>query len=224
MNSTIPPYPAGVVAVPEPIERTAFFPGGLGLWMEEHRRVFTFPAGQTMVVGQDFNTLKTYNCVRKLKSELNASPTWRALRQVLGVFDIPVENCFFTNVYMGLRAIGPETGRFPGARDAAFIDRCIKFFNRQLAVARPKLILTLGLAPLRALGPPLSGIKRPKTLTACDSVFTLDLPHGRTSLVALTHPSMYKRNVVRRRFAQFAGIEAEKAMVRDARAAAGWRL
>ena len=67
IDSTIPPYPAGVVPVPEPIERTAFFPGGLGLWMEECGVSSEFPTGQIMVVGQDFNTVATYNRARALK-------------------------------------------------------------------------------------------------------------------------------------------------------------
>jgi hypothetical protein len=149
MHSTVQPYPTGVVAVPEPIERTAFFPGGLGLWMEERAVLNEFPTAQIMVVGPDFNTVATYECARALKSEVGSSRTWQNLRRIFELFNIPLQCCFFTNVYMGLRAIGRETGRFPGARDPAFVDRCINFFRRQMVVARPKLILTLGLEPLR---------------------------------------------------------------------------
>jgi uracil-DNA glycosylase len=218
MNSTIPPYPPGVVAVPEPIERTAFFPGGLGLWMEERSASSQLSMGQIMVVGQDFNTVAAYNCARLLGSEVDSSRTWQNLRRVLAQFNVPLECCFFTNVYMGLRAGGPETGRFPGVRDAAFVDRCIGFFTRQITFVRPKLVLTLGLEPLRALAPRIFRIKAPSTLSACDQVYgPLRLPHGDVTVVALTHPSLYYANVGRRRYAGFAGIEAEKAMVDCAR-------
>ena len=59
MASTIPPYPRAVVPVPEPIVGTAFFPGGLGLWLDEDDGVQQFPK-EVMVVGQDFNTVTTY--------------------------------------------------------------------------------------------------------------------------------------------------------------------
>src|SRR5207248_9450617 len=79
LDSVVPPYPAGIVAVPQPIEGTAFFPGGLGLWMEGRGVSSEFPAGQIMVVGQDFNTVATYNRARLLQSEVGTSRTWQNL-------------------------------------------------------------------------------------------------------------------------------------------------
>src|SRR5438067_182579 len=171
VDSIVPPYPAGIVAVSQPIEGTAFFPGGLGLWREGRGSSSEFPTGQIMVVGQDFNTVGTYNRARTLKSEVDISQTWQNMRRVFGLFDIRVECCFFTNVYMGLRAAGPETGRFPGARDPAFVDRCVAFFGRQVTVARPRLIITLGLEPIRVLARCMLGIKAPSTLSACNRIY-----------------------------------------------------
>ena len=223
MESMVQPYATGVVAVPELIERTAFFPGGLGLWMEKGAVLTQFPVRQIMVVGQDFNTLAKYEAARALKSEVGSSRTWQNLQRVFARFNIPLQRCFFTNVYMGLRAVGPETGRFPGARDPAFVDRCINFFQRQMIVARPKLILTLGWEPLRVLAPRVFGIKAPATLSACDEIYSpVHFPHGDGAVVALTHPSLYNANVFRRRYAGFVGIEAEKAMVDAARSVVRW--
>ena len=223
MEASLPPHPAGVAAVPAPIERTAFFPGGLGLWMEGHDREFEFPIGQCMVVGQDFNPVKTYRRAREAKSEVNSSRTWQILRQLLATFHIPLESCFYTNVYMGLRARGLEIGRFPGANDAHFVDRCSAFFARQLAVAQPKLILMLGMEPLRALGNPLFGIEATRTISACETIYApLPFGYGNVAVVVLTHSSLYHATVGRRRYAGFVGAEAEKAMVRDAKTAVAW--
>ena len=150
MSKAVSPFPEGVVDVPEPIPGTAFFPGGYGLWLEENVRP-PFPTGQIMVVGQDFNSEKAYKKARDAGTEVNLSSTWDILKKILPASGVSLEDCFFTNLYMGLREGGPEAGRFPGARDKDFVERCIKFFKHQLEVARPKLILTLGAEPFRVL-------------------------------------------------------------------------
>jgi uracil-DNA glycosylase len=222
MGSAVAPFPRGVLAVPKPIEGTAFFPGGLGLWMEKTDRDCDFPTGGCMVVGQDFNTVATYERALQNRSEIGASQTWRVLSRLLVRFNIRPEWCFYTNAYMGLRAAGPETGRFCGARDKDFVNRCAKFFSRQLAVARPRLILMLGMEPLRVFGPRLFGIEAPRTLTACDNLYPrVCLDYGDAAIVVLTHPSLYYANVGRRRYLHFVGADAEAAMVRDAMSGIG---
>ena len=125
---------------------------------------------------------------------------------------------------MGLRQGTGTTGRFPGARDAAFVDRCRQFFLRQVEIQRPRLILTLGtwvpafLAPLSvqlkawekvrsmisldAVGPLVSDVRFQNTTSSC-------------TVVALTHPSLRGPNVGRRRFRTFIGHEAEVEMLRE---------
>lgn len=175
-----------------------------------------------MIVGQDFNTVAAYELARRERSELGVSQTWKVLRRLLGRFNIRPERCFYTNAYMGLRVSGPETGRFCGARDSNFVNRCAIFFGRQLAVARPRLILLLGREPLCMLGPRLLGIQPPSTLMACDNFYPrVDLSHGYAAVVVLTHPSLYHANVGRRRYRGLVGADAEAAMVRDATAAIG---
>ena len=117
---------------------------------------------------------------------------------------------------MGLREGGRETGRFPGARDKGFVQRCLAFFIKQLDVIQPKLILTLGLEPIRVLATHLFHEAAPKSLTSCADIYrSVSLPHGRVTVVALTHPSFYHANVWRRRYGQLTGAESEKGMIAD---------
>lgn len=227
MQAAVRPFPPGVSAVPEPIQGTAFFPGGLGLWFESPTtdHDVDFPTGGCMVVGQDFNSIAAYERARQKGSELGTSPTWQVLRRLLTRFGLQPERCFYTNAYMGLRIEGREIGRFPGYRDSEFVTRCAMFFRRQLSVARPRLILTLGMEPLRMLGSRVFGIQVPRTLTACDNIYRrVNLDHGVAVLVVLTHPSLYSANVWRRRYYHFTGEEAEAAMVQDAILASGLSL
>ena len=216
MARTFPPYPKGVVPVPERIRGTAFFPGGLGLWLDE-RGSAEPDTPEVMVVGQDFNTLASYENARKEGSEIKTSRTWQNIEKIFPKLGLSFRNCFCTNFYMGLRENGPETGVFPGARGPEFVQRSARFFERQLDVMKPKLIVTLGLAPLAALGKHVFHVPTPPTLSRCVDVYR-DLPaaHGPVALVALTHPSLYFANVGRRRFQCLAGIDAERAMVLSA--------
>jgi len=215
MKKAVSPFPKGVEEVPAPIRGTAFFPGGLGLWSENGKPV-EFPAGQIMIVGHDFNSKRAYEEAVELGTEIDISRTWQVLRELLGNFGISPDRCFFTNVYMGLRQAEPETGTFPGARDPNFVTRCVNFFKRQLEVARPKLILTLGAAPFRVLAKNfIIHETTPKTLTACSKIYTVSLGYGDATFVALTHPSFYGMNVTRRRYGQLAGRDAEKAMIHE---------
>jgi hypothetical protein len=218
----VEPYPLGVQGVPHPIKGTAFFPGGLGLLVDEDETRGVFPEDSIMVVGQDFNSVLAYERARSKGTEVGLSTAWRILSDVFSAGSIPLRQCFFTNVYMGLRTHGPETGRFPGARDRAFVGRCVEFFNRQLEAVKPRLIMTLGIEPLRVLARAgVFSIPVPKTLSECEGLY-LDVPliHGRATVVALTHPSFRHLNVGRRKYGDFIGSDAEKALIAAAREAA----
>lgn len=188
ITKAVSPFPEGVEDVCVPIEGTAFFPGGLGLWLPENGTPVPFPSGQIMIVGQDFNSKRAYAEALQKGTEVGPNPTatWRELLNVLRLSGISLDRCFFTNLYMGLRTEKPETGRFPGARDKEFVARCINFFKRQLEVARPKLILTLGWEPFRVLAKNYFHETRPKTLTACSKIYTVPLGYGDATFVALT--------------------------------------
>jgi uracil-DNA glycosylase family 4 len=170
-----------------------------------------------MIVGQDFNTAATYEIARQRGSEFKSSRTWRNIRTVFPKLGLSLRKCFFTNFYMGLRERGPETGRFPGARDRNFVQCCAQFFGRQMEVMRPQVIVTLGLAPLREIGRELFQLQTPKVLSECVDVYIgLAAAHGRVALVALTHPSLYFANVRRGRFLGHQGFDAEAAMIQQA--------
>ena len=107
------------------------------------------PVGGVMVVGQDFDTYASFNESLAKGGEVlfdeeerstSSSATWRTLMELLPRFHIPLERCFFTNAYMGLRKDGSPTGRFIGSRDPDFTARCRMFFRKQLVAQRPRLI------------------------------------------------------------------------------------
>jgi uracil-DNA glycosylase len=215
MRSAVSPFPEGIADVPEPIRGTAFFPGGLGLWLHENG-LGESPIGQIMIVGQDFNSEGVYEQARRDGTEVGSSATWKALQKLLPASGISLSQCFFTNLYMGLRKGGSEAGTFPGARDRRFVQRCLAFFIKQLEVVRPKLILTLGVEPFRVLANHLFNVPVAKTLSACVDIYrSLPLAHGSVTVVALTHPSFYDANVWRRKYGRLSGAEAEKAMIAD---------
>ena len=214
VGQTVCDYPDGVVAVPEPVSGTAFFPGGLGLWMGDNS--ITDVPKPIMIVGQDFNSVRTYQRIRAKGSEVGTSPTWRNLLTILGAANISPDSCFFTNVYMGLRSSGPETGLFPGSRDSTFVNQCMWSLAKQIEMVRPQVIVTLGLEPLRVLAKRFFDFQPPKRISDCDQIYAaLRLPHGPVSLVALTHPSLYYSNVRRRRYAGSTGVQAEVLMLKS---------
>lgn len=210
MRDTFRTWPAGVVPVPAPITGTAFFPGGLGYYVGEPGEC------DVMVVGQDFNTKAKYCIARREGSEMKSSQSMKNLVKVFEKLELSLGRCFFTNFYMGLRADGPETGPFPGGRDAAFTRRCAEFFRRQMASVKPRIIVTLGLAPLQRVGKDVFGLEIPNTLSACSTVYKgLSAPDGKVTLVGITHPSLYDANVGKRRFLGKTGKDAEIAMIRE---------
>jgi uracil-DNA glycosylase len=221
VDSAVSPYPPGVVPVPQAIPGTAFFPGGLGLWLESEQSPQSAAQGRILVVGQDFNTVAAYNRVFEVGTEIKTSRTWRNLRSILFEAQLPLKSCVFTNFYMGLRENGPETGIFPGAKDSEFSDRCRKFFDHQVVIWQPRLIVTLGLPALRALSV-ICNLPTHACLRDCNRIFTnVPFGHGPVEIVALTHPSLYGANVGRRHYERLTGRQAEQSMIADAIAASG---
>src|SRR5438132_1116826 len=97
-------YPPGVVRIPKAIVGTSFFPGGYGLWNPEATLPLPrFPLGEVMILGHDFHSESGYQESLGRGFESQSQPTWNNLRGVLKRADIPLEDCFFTNVNMGLR-------------------------------------------------------------------------------------------------------------------------
>lgn len=220
-------YPSGVVPVPEPIPGRAFFPGGYGLWeATPGGSLPTFPTRGVMVLGHDFHSEAGYRESLRLGAERETMPTWRNLLALLGDVGIAPRQCFFTNLFMGLRAGTATTGAFPGAADAAFVAHCQRFLLDQLSEQRPALLLTLGVhvpPVVGTLSPELSewaigrGLKHLDAVGAARRDVTFPGIDGLTTVaVALTHPSLRHASVRHRRFGGLAGHAAEVQMLRAA--------
>jgi hypothetical protein len=230
----ISPYPDGVVPVTQRIEGTAFFPGGAGLWgMEPDTPLPPMPIGQVMVLGHDFDTEVGYQQSLAQRGENLKSPTWRNLLWLLNQVQVSPATCFFTNAYMGLRAGNSNvTGRFPGARSPGFVQQCQAFLAYQIAVQRPRLILTLGRyvpAVIASLSADLAGWARCTSFRVLDTQAQSLIPcaeFGRTmpvkaAVIGLTHPSIWHRCVLGRCYGALRGKEAELQMLQDAIEVAG---
>ncbi len=219
-------YPDGCLQVPAPIAYTSFFPGGLGLWNPARSDVLAeFPVGGVMVLGHDFHSERGYEKSLELGMESPNQPTWRSLTKMLREAGVPLESCFFTNFYMGLRLGAATTGRYPGSLSPRFVTECRDFLRVQLEVQQPRLVLVLGawvpslVAPLgRGLEPWTSRT----TLREIDErglsiLSNVQLHSGGSSVwAALSHPSFYPRSASGRVFRGHEGREAHELLVTEA--------
>jgi uracil-DNA glycosylase len=230
--SFVEPYPSGVLAVPQQIPGSNFFPGGAGVWCGDATIVPPLPVGEVMVLGQDFHTLAGYNDVLNQATESFSDPTWRNLLQLLDRVPIERSHCFFTNVYMGLREADSATGPFAGSSNDGFVYRCRRYFLRQLATQKPRLLLALGqpvLEFLAPLSPDLKAWERPAgTFRKRDKAGNSLIPKARfagasleCAIVSLLHPCFRPSNLRHRRWRGLEGDSAELALIRDGKDAAG---
>lgn len=229
--ASVAPYPPGlVVPVPELMKGRAFFPGGIGLIREPgSTELPRWPLNGVMILGHDFDTLANYRKSLKRGGESAKSPTWGTVLDVLQKANIDHGECFFTNVYMGLREHGKNSGPFPGRHDTAYVDRCLVFLAVQFAAQKPRLIVVLG-APAFALIAKrlgdLSDWRAAKTFADIDRIGpvrpSVALGGGQVAtVVSLIHPSYRERNVGKRSYAGVSGHDAEMAMLRDALKSSG---
>jgi uracil-DNA glycosylase len=229
----VAPYPEKVIPVPNRIAGTAFFPGGSGLWgVEPGRALPAMPVCGVMVLGHDFHSEDAFARSFAAGTEVPGNPTWQNLLRLLQEVRIPLERCFFTNAYMGLREGAATTGKFPGSRDRGFVERCRRFLRRQLPAQRPTVVLTLGtyvpafVAPLAAELQGWEGVQSFDEIDRAGPVV-----HGVTfsgtdapacSVVALTHPCLRPSNIRRRRYRSLKGHAAEVALIREAMEVSGF--
>lgn len=204
---SVEPYPEGVLKIPERIPGTAFFAGGFGLWNPRKlSRLPPMPSGGVMILRHDFDSEESYTRSLAIGDETEG-PTSRNLLALLSEIGIAPADGFFTNAYMGMREGGLSIGRFPGASNAEFVDRCRQFLQLQIEIQKPRLILTLGrwvpsfIAPL---SPQLSHWEGAKDLGTIDSGGALALNcffgkmQDKANVVALTHACLRAANVGRR--------------------------
>ena len=185
-----------------------------------------FPLEGVMILGHDFHSEVGYYASVARGCESPNQPTWLNLVKFLNQVGISLPNCFFTNVYMGLRAGKQTMGPFPGGRDPAFVAHCRRFLLRQLAAQRPRLILTLGIyAPfvLAPLSPELApwaakrGFKHLDEMGPVQRGVTFpESPDLRATVAALTHPCLRHATIRHRRYKGRTGVNAEALMLEDA--------
>lgn len=136
--------PEGVQRVGDPINGTAFFPGGHGLWrgLEPHGRLpGWFPENPVMFVGHNFDSVRGYKRSLIRGIELVKSTTWAKLLQYIGFAGLTPEQCFFTNALMGLQ---PETSIGALKTTERFRAQCREFLGEQIEIVRPKVLVALG--------------------------------------------------------------------------------
>jgi hypothetical protein len=181
-----------------------------------------------MVLGHDFHSAAGYRASLKLGRESETQPTWRNLLALLERAGITPEHCFFTNVYMGLRAGRATTGPFPGASDETFVAHCLAFLIEQLVLQRPSVVITLGMnvPPLLArISPDLADWGPDASIKRLDAIGPLrsevqftGIPAFSTTVAALIHPSLRHASIRFRRYRRLVGDDAEVAMLKDAEA------
>jgi ribosomal-protein-alanine N-acetyltransferase len=218
----VAPYPHSVKPVEKVMNLTAFFPGGSGLWLEEGSTEIP----SILVLGQDFSTVNDYN--RMLRNEIKdlACATWRNLIVLFKEANIDLNECFFSNVFMGLRDTNDIMGEFPGFKDKDFVKRNLMFLEIQIETIKPRLIITLGKYAAEMVSRLSdSGLERWlkwKALREPDIGFVrnVNFKEHRCSCVALEHTSMRNSNVKRRKYAnmsgELTGNSAEVQMLKDA--------
>ncbi len=128
-----------------------FFPAGSGLWEGNINDIII--DRKVLILGQDFNNEFEF-AKFKDDDERSENPsenkTWINLRTLLKDLGIPNEYCFFSNVFMGLRkGEAKNTGSLLNRKDEKYRGDCFKFLELQIQTVRPKLILLLGLVPLK---------------------------------------------------------------------------
>lgn len=127
----------------ELVDGTAFFPGGCGLWRGSTpfgRLPDLFPDALVMIIAHNFDSIAAYEKCMRNGGEAQ-SFFWRILLAYLAEANINPEHCFFTNALMGVKP-GSAVGPMPAV--PGYHDECQTFLKRQIEIASPSLIVTLG--------------------------------------------------------------------------------
>lgn len=217
-------YPAGVVRVRRHVRGIAFFPGGPGLWEASSRLPFPpFPRGGTMIIGHNYDCETSHaRSLARGKGNLTG-PSWRGLVRELTGAGVSLGACFFTNLYVGLIEGNNPCGPFPGRTDAEFVAWCRAFLLRQIREMAPRVVLTLG----RWVPDGISSLA-PRLVSWAGKTSLIEVDRARAAVIedvwflgaetsctvaALTHPSQWEPNVLRREFGRLKGRDAERAIV-----------
>ena len=152
------PYPKNLIPFNGFLTGQGFFPGGDGLWRDDPTKsasTHPFPVGGVLVLGNDFGcadceATKSPGFKQCVDRGYEDPPTWK-IKDLLTASGIPKTELFFTNAYLGLRCSSKSTGPNPGLKDSRFLQFCREFFDYQLTIHRPRLIICLGHEPRKFL-------------------------------------------------------------------------
>jgi hypothetical protein len=169
-----------------------------------------------MFVGQDFGCEAYVMRCRKNPDADIQSGTGLVLHQLIPRSEIPIKECFLTNVLFGVRAGKINTGRSPGWNSQDFLKRCTNALRLHIDVIQPCAIICLGCDAPKLLVrifdqcQPWIG----KTFKDIDEsgqqLITLARRVGSVSaLTILVHPSFQRLNGQSRRFRNAEGSNPE---------------
>jgi len=129
--------------VSELIAGTAMFPGGAGLWRSEvpfGPLPKFFPENPVMFIGHNFDSIRSYEDSKRRGGEVNSN-FWKILRGYLDAAELRPEQCFFTNVLMGIKP-GSALGQMPSV--PGYEEECRIFLLRQIEIVSPCALIALG--------------------------------------------------------------------------------
>lgn len=119
-----------------------FFPLGSGVLVENKSEIHIAELNpcEIMVLGNDFGLIDYLN---KCKCENNRERKSNRTIANLHEIGLNIETTFFTNLHLGVRQEGqPMTGSMK--HEERYEELCINFFDKQLEIAKPKIVLCLG--------------------------------------------------------------------------------
>ena len=224
MRKTVNPYPPSMVEIEGKLDKCcAFFPAGSG-----YRDVSDNNSEKPyLCLGQDWQLFANYETVVKSKNykyDLK-SPTFIKFSSLLKDVGINENDCFFTNAIMGARANGEKaTGKSPAFKSPEFVDRCGKFFEKQLSIINPKTVIVFGAEPakfLAHLSDKLKVWEKFKNFKEIDEaghqiIRNVEINGVTCNYVLIVHPSYRHTNVKTRSYKKFECNKAEIAMLKDA--------
>ena len=187
-------YPINkILPITKRVEGTAFFPGGSGLWENSDEEI------DILVLGQDFGTEEYYNKILADETVKDTDcQTWINMLKLFKKAGIKAERCFFSNVFMGVRAdnnmTGPLIRKSPEYND--YRNKSIEFLKEQIKIINPKIIMVLGLEPAKILVDALSleEWSSAKKISDITTIAKAEFMWEEYLCVALSHPSLRNSN------------------------------
>ena len=201
----------------KPTGVTPIFPGGPGVQGSR------FPHRGIMILMQDFDVESTY--LRAVERGYTASEdkTTIGATELLREAGVDLNDCYFTNRFVGVRDAESQYGANPGwcspkspKQYKPYVTMSDEILKMQLFEQTPKLVLMYGTHVPRSLG--FENLWSSKLLEGASI-----LGHVAT-VAALVHPSFRPINIGKVKYGDRVGHGAEITLVRDAMRAAGLPL